>query len=248
MINALERHDHADRAGPRDVKRMPSSPRLFAAAPAPRENEALGDFAYRVLRDAIRSGHLQAGVHLREVDVARWLKISRTPVREAFHRIVSEGLFTAGPWNGVMLAELSRQQLIDVHAVRESLEGTAAAIAAKNASDAEIQNLTKLHERGVAFYSDPEKSMIANNEFHRAIHAAAHNPYLLQSLSPAFDALAFLQLAIFVIAGTAEIAQQEHDAVLNAIRRRLPHEAEKAMRYHVRHALELRLELSPPRD
>ncbi|MBV9242494.1 MAG: GntR family transcriptional regulator, partial [Acidobacteria bacterium] len=59
-----------------------------------RRGESLGDFAYRTMREAIRSGKFKSGQHLREADVAKWLNISRTPVREAFHRIVSEGLLT----------------------------------------------------------------------------------------------------------------------------------------------------------
>src|SRR5262249_55530946 len=96
-----------------------------------RSGESLGDFAYRIMREAIRSGKFRSGEHLREADVAEWLNISRTPVREAFHRIISEGLLTNGPWNGVMMAELDAQQLVQLYAVRAALEGTAAALAAQ---------------------------------------------------------------------------------------------------------------------
>jgi DNA-binding GntR family transcriptional regulator len=74
----------------------------------------LGDFAYRALRDAIHAGRIAPGPHIRELDVARWLKICRTPVREAFHHIISEGLLTTGPWNGVVVAEMTPKQLVDL--------------------------------------------------------------------------------------------------------------------------------------
>ncbi|MGB8610007.1 GntR family transcriptional regulator, partial [Bradyrhizobium sp.] len=51
--------------------------------PLQERGESLGDFAYRIMRDAIRSGKFRPGEHLREADVANWLNISRTPVREA---------------------------------------------------------------------------------------------------------------------------------------------------------------------
>ena len=85
------------------------------------------------MRDAIRAGKLQPGHHVREAEVADWLRISRTPVREAFHRIVSEGLLTIGPWNGVMVSELDVEQLVQLYSVREVLEGAAAASAARHA-------------------------------------------------------------------------------------------------------------------
>src|SRR6201997_5925549 len=103
-----------------------------------RRGESLGDFAYRTMREAIRSGKFRSGEHLREADVAKWLEISRTPVREAFHRIISEGLLVNGPWNGAMVTEFDRQQLVELYAVRETLEGTAAALAAQYSSAAEI--------------------------------------------------------------------------------------------------------------
>ena len=104
----------------------------------------MGDFAYRIMRDALRSGKFRPREHLREADVAKWLNISRTPVREAFHRIVSEGLLINGPWNGVMVAELSADQLVQLYTVREVLEGAAAALAAKHATKAEVQRLFKI--------------------------------------------------------------------------------------------------------
>src|SRR5262245_66645516 len=103
-----------------------------------RRGESLGDLAYRTMREAIRSGKFRSGEHLREADVAEWLNSSRTPVREAFHRIISEGLLTNGPWNGVMVADLDSQQLVQLYAVRAALEGTAAALAAQHATKAEV--------------------------------------------------------------------------------------------------------------
>src|SRR4029078_2146649 len=110
---------------------------LFSAEPPVQSaHESLGDFAYRALRDAIRAGRITPGPHIRELDVAQWLKISRTPVREAFHRIISEGLLTIGPWNGVMVAELTAKQLVELYAVRETLEGTAAGLVGRHATPA----------------------------------------------------------------------------------------------------------------
>src|SRR5215475_4728916 len=129
-----------------------------------RRGESLGDFAYRTMREAIRSGKFRSGEHLREADVAKWLNISRTPVREAFHRIISEGLLTNGPWNGVMIAELSAEQLVQLYAVRAALEGTAAALAAQHATRAEVQLLFKIAATEASERSNPDKLVILNSE------------------------------------------------------------------------------------
>jgi len=158
------------------------------------------------MREAIRSGKFRSGEHLREADVAEWLNISRTPVREAFHRIISEGLLTNGPWNGVMMAELDAQQLVQLYAVRAALEGTAAALAAQNATKPEVQRLFQIAASEARAKKDPAKLVILNSELHQTLYAAAHNPYLLQSITTVVDALGLLRHSTFVLPGSIELA------------------------------------------
>lgn len=211
--------------------------------PTPNRGEALGEFAYRVMREMIRSGVVVTGEHLREGDVARWLDISRTPVREAFHRIVSEGLLTIGPWNGVMVAELNRQQIAELYAVREVLEGTAAKLAAQHASPAEIELLFSILESESAARGDPEKLVGINAELHQTIYNAAHNRYLLQSITSVIDALGLLRHSTFILPGSIEQARREHLDIVRAIKAGDSKRAERAARLHIQHALGLRLQL-----
>jgi DNA-binding GntR family transcriptional regulator len=212
------------------------------------KDEPLGDFAYRVLRDAIRSGKIVPHEHLREADVAQWLNISRTPVREAFHRLISQSLLTNGPWNGVMVADLDLQQLTELYAVRESLEGTAANLAARHATSAELDDLSKI----VAFEGKgkrrPEKYVVINRELHQMIYQAAHNRYLLQSLNTVVDALGLLHHSTFVLPGSIEQAHRDHVQIISAIRNGEPEKAAELAREHVRHSLEMRLQLHKDRS
>lgn len=222
---------------------------LFKAEPPVQgAYELLGAFAYRALRDAIRAGRIPPGPHIRELEVAQWLKISRTPVREAFHRIISEGLLATGPWNGVMVAELTPKQLIDLYAVRETLEGTAAALAAKNATAAEVRTLfgiaaTEAKERGEA-----AKLVVINAKLHQMIYRAAHNRYLLQSLTTIVDTLGLLRHSTFVLPGSIELARREHQQIIRAIRDGESKRAEMLARRHVRRALAMRLQLQKRKD
>lgn len=217
---------------------------LFKApSPRPRFQELRGDFAYRTMRDAIRAGKFTPGEHLREADVARWLNISRTPVREAFHRIISERLLTPGPWNGVMVADFDPQQLIELYTIREALEGTAAALAAQHASEVEIERLVTIVAHEAAKKADPARLVIINAELHQTIYSAAHNRFLLQSLNTIVDALGLLRHSTFVLPGSIETAHREHLEVIDAIRERNPKRAEQTARLHVRHSLALRLQL-----
>jgi DNA-binding GntR family transcriptional regulator len=216
---------------------------ILGRQPLAQENrESLGDFAYRVMREALRSGKFKPGEHLREADVARWLDISRTPVREAFHRIVSEGLLTNGPWNGVMVAELSADQLVQLYAIREVLEGAAAALAARHASKAEVQRLFKI-AAAEAGEKNPEKFFVINGELHQTLYGAAHNPYLMQSLNSIVDTLGLLRHSTFILPGSIELAHREHLKIIRAVRDHKAAEAERLAREHIRHALKMRLEL-----
>jgi DNA-binding GntR family transcriptional regulator len=217
---------------------------LFKAEPPVQgAHESLGAFAYRALRDAIRAGRIPPGPHIRELEVAQWLKISRTPVREAFHRIISEGLLTTGPWNGVMVAELTPKQLIDLYAVRETLEGTAAALAAKNATAAEVRTLFGIAATEAKERDEPAKLVVINAKLHQVIYRAAHNQYLLQSLTTIVDTLGLLRHSTFVLPGSIELARREHLHIIRAIRDGEAKRAEILARRHVRRALAMRLQL-----
>jgi DNA-binding GntR family transcriptional regulator len=211
--------------------------------PMQEAHESLGAFAYRALRDAIRAGRIPPGPHIRELEVAQWLKISRTPVREAFHRIISEGLLVTGPWNGVMVADLGPKQLVDLYAVREMLEGAAASLAAKNATAAEIRALFGIAANEAKEKDDPSKLVVINAKLHQIIYRAAHNQFLLKSLTTVVDTLGLLRHSTFVLRGSIELARREHLQIIGAIRDGEAKRAEMLARRHIRHALAMRLQL-----
>jgi DNA-binding GntR family transcriptional regulator len=217
---------------------------LSLPPPSSRPGEGLGEYALRALRAAVRTGELKPGEHLRESDVATWLGISRTPVRQAFHSIIADGLLTTGPWNGAMVAELDQTQLVELYAVREVLEGAAAALAAKHASDAEVAHMLEIVESECEAREQPSRLVLINSELHEAIYAAAHNRYLMQSLRTVTDALGLLRHSTFVLPGSVEQANQEHLQIVNAIKVRNPQRAEEFARKHVSNALALRLKLA----
>ena len=84
------------------------------------------DFVYDSLRDAISDGRIAGGERVREEEVARNLGVSRTPVREALQRLQQRGLLEIGAGRGLVVAQLSQQQVIELYAMRQILEGSAA--------------------------------------------------------------------------------------------------------------------------
>ena len=88
------------------------------------------DAAYAVLRDDILHWITPPGTVFAEVEQAKRLSISRTPVREAFARLTSEGLLVALPGRGLVVSDLSRDTIIELFELRIVLESEAARLVA----------------------------------------------------------------------------------------------------------------------
>lgn len=202
-----------------------------------------GEYAYAALRAALRTGGWRPGQHLREDDIAAWLGVSRTPVREAVRRLVAEGLLVLGPWNGALVAELDADQIAGLYAVRETLEGTAASLAARQATKAEITRLRGIIAREADALGNPRSLVRINDRFHDTLYRAAHNRFLLQSLTAVVDTLGLLKHSTFVLPGSGTAAHRQHTAIVKAIAKRDADMAEQVARAHVRDSLELRLRL-----
>ncbi len=216
----------------------------FGFSPPERQaGKSLAGFAYLAMRDVLRKGRFKPGAHLPETEIANWLAISRTPVREAMQKLISEGLLANGRWNGAIVAQLDNQQLVELYAVRESLEGTAAALAAQHASAPEIAFLKDILARESSGRQKPERLVEINFDFHHGIYCAAHNRYLLQSLGLIVDTLGLLRHSAFVLPGSAKEAHDQHLALFGAIAGGQAADAERLARAHVRRALELRFKL-----
>lgn len=210
---------------------------------AQEQNLSRADFVYQRLRQGIRSGEFRPGDRMREADLAAKLNVSRTPIREAIRRLVSEGLLEVAGARGVMIIQLDKQQVRELYALRESLEGTAARLAAHHASATEIEEMRDLLQRPDNVDVTPESIAKFNRIFHETIRDAAHNRYLAQALEQLSDSLALLPGTTFEAAGRPEAAHAEHLAILNAIASRDPDSAEKLARDHIRAAGQTRMRM-----
>jgi DNA-binding GntR family transcriptional regulator len=192
---------------------------------------------------SIRSGQYRPGDRIRETEVATALGVSRTPVREALRRLESDGLLSFESWRGVVVSRLDRQQVSELYAMREVLEGAAARMAARHIDDAGIELLRLLLEKARESPDDPPKLAKLNRELHQTIYSAAHNRYLLQTLGQLENALALLRGTTYAVAGRANTAAAEHQAIVEAICSRDAEAAESAARKHIGAARRARLRL-----
>lgn len=199
--------------------------------------------AYQDIRGKILSGTIKPGDRLREGELAEKLGLSRTPVREAIRRLESDGLLIHEPHKGVVVAQLDYQAVTELYLVREVLEGTAAALAAQHASEAEVAALTDLLENQLPDATDPAQASRLNRVFHRAIYHGAHNRFLIKTLDGLAQSMALLGRTTLGLPGRQTEALAEHRAILDAIARKDSTAADEAARAHIRSAHKARLRI-----
>jgi DNA-binding GntR family transcriptional regulator len=198
--------------------------------------------AYEDLRALILQGVLRPGDPIREGAVAVRLGVSRTPVRDALQRLLADGLLIRGGPRGLAVRQLDQQQIVELHALREVLEGMAAQLAAHHASEAEIRalrDLARRHRDALAENGALQNHL--NNLFHTGIAQAARNRYLAADLQELVDASALMAGACEVPRWRRAVAVEEHLRIVDAIERRDGPAAAATAAKHVRATCELRL-------
>lgn len=199
-----------------------------------------GQGAYRRLLEEIRNGTLAPGARLRETELAERLGISRTPVREAIRQLETDGLVMHLPRQGATIRSLDHAEVVELYEMRAVLEGTAARLAARAASDVELAELAALNaELEVISVGSPAREV--NRVFHRTLIETARNRFLIKSMSALQRTLLILGASTLADPERARAAVAEHAAVLAALQKRDGAGAEAAMRAHVEAALSARI-------
>ena len=198
--------------------------------------------AYTLILEAIDSGVYRPGDRLVESELAEWFGVSRTPIREALQRLETQSLLTRDG-RSLIVASLDHNQMAELYVVRTELEGLAARLAARHATEEEIQVLREMVGEDRALLDDPSALARANRRFHKMIHLASHNRFLVQQLDLVHRSMALMATTSLAAQGRGEIALAEHKAIVDAIARRDEDAAYKALRDHISVAFVTRLKL-----
>jgi len=197
--------------------------------------------AYTRLRDLISTSRLAPGTRLRELDLAGSLGLSRTPVRAALARLEAEGLVANDPVKGMVVTELDHGMVAELYVMRDVLEGTAARLAARHASDVEVAVLREIAERDRDLEGDAEGLAANNRRFHNHLYRCAHNRYLLKTVSAVQEALVLLGRTTLSVVARARVSGGEHLAIVAALETRDEARAETLTRQHIQAAYRTRL-------
>ena len=202
--------------------------------------------AYDLILEAIDQGTYRPGDRLVESELAERFGVSRTPIREALQRMETQSLLTRDG-RSLIVSALDHNQLAELYVVRGELEGLAARLAAKHAAPEEVRVLRDMLESDRALLDDPQALARANRRFHRQIHLASHNRFLVQQLDHVHRSMALLASTSLVAEGRPRDALDEHEGIVRAIEAGDGEAADRALREHISRAFMTRLKLDARR-
>jgi len=198
--------------------------------------------AYDLILEAIDSHVYTPGDRLVESELADRFGVSRTPVREALQRLETQGLLTRDG-RSLVVASLDHTQLSELYVVRGELEGLAAKLAARHATPEEVQVLRDMLTADRALIDDPAALSRANRRFHKQIHLASHNRFLVRQLDLVHRSMALLANTSMTAEGRTADTLVEHEAIVTAIEAGNGEAAYVALRDHISQAYITRLRL-----
>ena len=187
---------------------------------------------YQVLREMAVDFRLKPGERINEVALSKALGASRTPLREALNRLVSENFLTFEPGRGFFGRKLLVKDVADVYQVRCALEQYAVSAAAGSASDAELAELSGFLDRTAMDTGHTSEQLLAFDEyFHESIAGLTGNGELLRTLRNLNARIRFFRWVD--MQSRRPRTQNEHRAILEAMQRRDGARAGELMNTHI---------------
>ena len=196
---------------------------------------SLTDEIADVVRERILKGESEIGEKIKENQIATELKVSRTPIREAFKLLENEGLIDYIPNRGCFAKGFTKQDVDDIYAVREALEELAVRWAVARITEPELLALEEQVDL-MEFYTkkkDKKKVLELNTSFHEVIYASARSRFLAQVLRSYKEYIEKTRKSIFYEQSYLEGILSEHRAIFEAIKDRDEERVVEAISKHL---------------
>lgn len=193
-----------------------------------------------MLVKSIVDGQIEPGSPLRPDNIARQLDVSTTPVREAMHRLVAEGLAIKVANQGWFVREYTDDQIRELYELRANLESFGARLACERITDADVAWLYQHQSAGETALGDGdmEAYRMYNSELHTAVIKAARNSYLLKTMDQLHLHSEVLMVRTIHITGRPVRAIEEHRRLIEALAARQAGAAGQIMEQHILSALQ----------
>ena len=199
------------------------------------QRTSLGQYVYDNLKGAVVRGDVTPGTRMVESRLAQALGISRTPVREAFHKLEREHLVRRSPAGGFFVVGLTRADVEETFGIRSILESYAARLAAlKHREDELIPLERKIREYQVHLDRGQLHALPKiNTEFHDLLYALSRSPRLVKMINDLRDLIFRFRQVILKIEDMARLSNQDHLLMLEHMKKREADKVEKLVREHI---------------
>ena len=186
------------------------------------------------IEEAILSGQFKPRERLIEMDLISRFGVSRTVIREALKRLEAKGLVRATPYRGVVVSDLTVEEIEEIYFIRAELEKIAARLVLKNITQEEIQKLKKLAKEVERHLREKSHQMIeVDSEFHRMIFKACHNNYLYEMIDYLRTKAHIVRFNAWSLPHRIEQSILEHREMIRAIENRNLSQFEKLIVKHL---------------
>lgn len=196
---------------------------------------SLTDEIADIIRDRILKGEYEIGAKIKETQIAAELRVSRTPIREAFKQLENEGLIDYIPNRGCFAKGFTQQDVDDIYAVREALERLAVERAVERITEAEMRELEEEWDL-MEFYAkkkDAQKVLELNSTFHDRIYASTRSRFMAQVLRSYKSYINKTRKSVFYDETYLMAILKEHREILEAIKSRDKERAVRAVSEHL---------------
>ncbi len=199
---------------------------------------SLSQQVFERLEGEILSGYYQRGQILTEGTLADDLGVSRTPIREALHRLEQEHLVELTT-KGILIMGVTLKDLEDIYTIRTRIEGLSAREAAIRITDEELAELKETVELQ-EFYvprRDADRIKGMDSQFHEMVYRFSGSAVYYDVLMPLHNKVQKYRKASVENESRASLSAKEHHDIYEAIAAHDPDLAERRMREHVENAM-----------
>lgn len=198
-----------------------------------RTPQSMTEIITGLLRKLILEGVIKSNEKLSTEDIAKKLNVSRSPVREAFRKLESEGLVKVLPQKGVIVASISIKEIQEIIEIRVCLERLSLELAFKNIKPEDDENLKSILQKHNT-EKDAIKVYELGMDFHECLYGISKNSELIKIVSQIRGKFGrYLRLHRLLVLDK-EYNQKHHGEILNAILQRNEEEAMNLLEKHIR--------------
>lgn len=213
---------------------------ILSSPPTINRSKSLYEQVYYAVRSAILTGALSPGDRLVETQLAEWLQVSRTPLREALRQLQQDGLVTADVSGGLRVTTITAADAEELYDCRLALEALAVAGACTYATPEQLEAIAACVAQAEGATANSHGSLSAESlldvdyQFHHLIAEGSGNRRLVSLLDSLFDAMALLRIQTLQQNPNVLDIRLEHRQIYEAILTRDPEVAVAAITQHLR--------------